>query len=1041
MDKRYEVYALADAHFYETPDRLAGAGEAAPLYATARRAVPEGWEATRVGDWLTLSPLGPDGTPAAGPAQGWKIHASATRANAEEIAAAVWDYCVPRRIPFKFVPGPHLLHLRNTKYAARDSSGKFVTVYPADEEQLHTVLSELGALLKGFEGPYILTDLRWGDGPLYVRYGAFARRFVVDERGSLVPAVLDGDGRLVPDRRAPSFQVPEWVTLPAFLEPHLAARNTTTVGELPYRIEKALHFSNGGGVYAGTDLRDGRKVVLKEGRPHAGLASDGADAIARLEREKRALEAVSGTGVVPEVRDWFTLGDHRFLVMDFVEGRPLNAFFAERHPLLSPDPAPGAVAAYTTWAVRIHRAVERAVEKVHARGIVFNDLHVFNVMVAPDEESVFLIDFEAAARAEENGRQVVAHPGFFAPADRRGAEVDRYALACLRLALFLPVTTLFVVDRGKAAHLAEVIAEQFPDVPRDFLDEAVAEITRAPSERGGPVTGGAGTGARSTVPAVPAVPSVPASRVEPGDWPHSRDSMVKAILASATPERDDRLFPGDVAQFSDGGGLGLAHGAAGVLYALAATGADRYDEGELWLLDHTAPAPTGTPLGFYDGLAGVAHVLDLLGHRQRALDLVDGILRERWQNLSSDLHGGLAGLGLVLGHLAHMTGEPELRERAEEAADILVRRLAEPAAGAPRRRAGLLRGASGPALFLLRHYEATGERALLDAAASALRRDLECCVERENGALEVDEGWRTMPYLGDGSVGVGLVLDEYLAAAAGGPWTSPYDSEPPGGAARGGRSATGGAQSPAGADGPTTGGTRPPAADDGRTIPGDERTTAGGRPGHANTGTAAADDRPATPGALSATRADARAAADDRRATAVGGPGHGSTGPTSEGAGPAAGRGGPAARSAGPVIGGDGRVAGSGGPGAERAAGNGAHTADAFERARAGIVTAATSRFYAQPGLFQGRAGMILHLARTTAPGATRARLERQIDGLGWLAMSYQGQLAFPGHQMMRLSMDLATGTAGCLLALAAALDEGAGAHLPFLPPPHRRPH
>jgi hypothetical protein len=84
---------------------------------------------------------------------------------------------------------------------------------------------------------------------------------------------------------------------------------------------------------------------------------------------------------------------------------------------------------------------------------------------------------------------------------------------------------------------------------------------------------------------------------------------------------------------------------------------------------------------------------------------------------------------------------------------------------------------------------------------------------------------------------------------------------------------------------------------------------------------------------------------------------------------------------------------------------------------------------------------MILHLARTTAPGATRARLERQIDGLGWLAMSYQGQLAFPGHQMMRLSMDLATGTAGCLLALAAAFDEGAGAHLPFLPPPHRRPH
>ncbi|MFD4877166.1 class III lanthionine synthetase LanKC [Streptomyces sp. NPDC058420] len=858
MDKRYEVYALADRHFYETPDRLSASGTetAAPLFETARREVPEGWSSARIGDWLTLTPLDEDGGPLPGPAQGWKIHASATRANADRVAAIVWDYCVPRRIPFKFVPGPHLLHLRNTKYAGRDTSGKFVTIYPADEARLQEILGELGKLLEGFEGPYILTDLRWYDGPLYVRYGAFARAFVVDERGSLVSAVRDGSGELVPDRRAPSFQVPEWVTLPAFLEPQLAARNTTTVGELPYRIEKALHFSNGGGVYAGTDTRDGRKVVLKEGRPHAGLASDGADAIVRLEREKLALERVAGTGVVPEVRDWFLLGEHRFLVMDFIEGRPLNSFFAERHPLLTPDPDPEAVAAYTAWALRIHAAVERAMEAVHERGIVFNDLHIFNVIVAPDEESVFLIDFEAAAPAEENGRQVVAHPGFFAPPDRRGIDVDRYALACLRLALFLPVTTLFVVDRGKAAHLAEVIAGQFPDVPKEFLEKAVTEITR---------------GTDTIAPAF----------VRPGDWPYSRDSMVKAILASATPDRDDRLFPGDVAQFSDGGGLGLAHGAAGVLYALDATGADRHEEGERWLLDRTAPPPVGTPLGLYDGLAGVAHVLDRLGHRQRALDLIDGILAERWQNLSSDLHGGLAGLGLVLGQLAADTGESELRERAAEAADVLVRRLAEPRPASPRRRAGLLRGASGPALFLLRQYESTGDKRLLDAATAALRQDLECCVVQRGGGLEVDEGWRTLPYLGDGSVGLGMVLDDLLAH-----------------------------------------------------LP-DE---------------------------------------------------------TGE-----------------------------------------------FERARAGILTAATSRFYAQPGLFQGRAGMILHLARTTAPDAAAHRLAEQVAGLGWFAMSYEGQLAFPGHQMMRLSMDLGTGTAGCLLALGAAFgDAESTPGLPFLPPLRR---
>ncbi|MGW1072600.1 class III lanthionine synthetase LanKC [Streptomyces sp. NPDC002537] len=886
MDKRYEVYCLADRHFYETPDRLstAGAGSGG-LFETARRPVPAGWGTTRSGDWLHLLP--PEGGPQ--PLQGWKIHVSATADTADKTAADVWDYCVARGIPFKFVPGPHLLHLRNTKYAGRDHSGKFITVYPADEEQLRCTLTELHDLVGGRPGPYVLTDLRWHEGPLYVRYGAFAKRYCVDDRGTLVPAVEDGEGKLVPDPRTPAFQVPAWVTLPAFLEPHLAARNATTVGELPYRIEKALHFSNGGGVYVATDTRDGSKVVLKEGRPHAGLASDGADAVARLEREKNALERLSGLGIAPEVRDWFVLGGHAFLVMDFIEGRPLNSFFGERHPLLASAPDPAAVADYTAWALRVHRAVEEAVAAVHARGMVFNDLHMFNIMVGPDERSVALIDFEAAAPAADRGRQVVAHPGFFAPPDRRGVDVDRYALACLRLALFLPVTMLFVIDRGKAAHLAEVIAEQFP-VPAEFLAEAVTEITRDIARDIAHDITPASPAAGSDAPAVPerhadmaprpgraaAGPALP----EPYDWPRSRDSMVRAILASATPDRDDRLFPGDVAQFTDGGGLGLAHGAAGVLHAFAEAGVERYGTGERWLLDHTDPLPQGTPLGLYDGTAGVALVLDRLGHTERALDLADTVLGENWQRLTSDLKSGLAGVGLALDHLAGTTGERRLHERAVEAAQLLADRLTtEPAPPSARRRAGLTRGTAGQALLFLRLYERTGAPALLELAGAALRADLDRCVRRGNGTLEVDEGWRTMPYLGDGSVGIGMVLDDYLALSA--------DPDP------------------------------------------------------------------------------------------------------------------------------------------------------ALAAAREGILTAARSRFYAQPGLFQGRAGMILHLSRTTTPGATPEHLAEQVRGLSWYAMAYEGELAFPGSQMMRLSMDLATGTAGCLLALAAALGDRPDrpAQLPFLPP------
>ncbi|CAL9278106.1 class III lanthionine synthetase LanKC [Streptomyces rochei] len=860
MNKGYAVYCDADPHFYDAPHRAApGTATAGTRYAVADLPVPPGWRRTEIGDWLALRPVD-----AVLPAQGWKIHLSACLDNAESVLARVREYCLDRAVAFKFVPSRYLLHQRNAKYADRSGSGKFVTVYPADDTQFEQVVGELSALLEGEPGPQILSDLRIGGGPVHVRYGSFTRRNCYDDQGELRPAIADPSGELVPDVRGPVFRVPDWVSVPGFLKPHLDARATVTMTGVPYTVESAIHFSNGGGVYRARDTRTGETVVLKEARPYAGLAADGADAVARLDREHRALERLSGLACTPEVRDRFAVGEHHFLVLEHLDGKPLNTFFARRHPLIEAAPDDRRLAEYTEWALDIHGQVERAVSEVHARGVVFNDLHLFNIMVREDGR-VALLDFEAAHHVDEPGRQTVAHPGFVAPAGRRGTAVDRYALACLRLALFLPLTSLLVLDRRKAEHLADLIARQFP-VPRAFLDAAVDEITGAPP--GTPVVRRTGR------------PFVP---VPPGDWPRSRDSMTAAIRASATPSREDRLFPGDVAQFATaGGGLSFGHGAAGVLYALAESGAERDETAEQWLLDRTAQPPSGMPLGFHDGIAGTAWVLDRLGHRDRSMDLARILVGQRLDRLTTDLHSGTAGIGLALDCLAARTGDTALRDAATRCADLSARPPAEDAPGR-RGRAGLLYGATGSALLFLRLYERTGDAGLLDLARDALRRDLSHCVRGAGGALQVDEGWRTMPYLGAGSVGIGMVLDDYLAHRA------------------------------------------------------DEQ----------------------------------------------------------------------------------------------------------FERARTEIVRAAQAMFYAQPGLYRGVAGMVLYLGRTTAtgPGTGSAAIRRQIDALTWHAMSYRGHLAFPGEQMMRLSMDLSTGTAGCLLAVASVHgDRPAG--LPFLPAPRsqRRP-
>jgi hypothetical protein len=106
------------------------------------------------------------------------------------------------------------------------------------------------------------------------------------------------------------------------------------------------------------------------------------------------------------------------------------------------------------------------------------------------------------------------------------------------------------------------------------------------------------------------------------------------------------------------------------------------------------------------------------------------------------------------------------------------------------------------------------------------------------------------------------------------------------------------------------------------------------------------------------------------------------------------------------------------------------HRADErLARAGAAISLAAQSPFYAQSGLFAGRAGIIRYLA---GHDTDDERLALQVRNLAWHAVPFRSGVAFPGDQLLRLSMDLATGSAGVLLALGAALHDTA-VDLPFL--------
>lgn len=750
MDLRYMEFALVDRDFYDQPS------ERTP---NRRRFAPDPtlnwseWETAETEGWTGWHPIG-----ARLPDQGWKIHASATTVNAQDVLTTVSRYCYENLLSFKHVPSHAEMLQRNMKYVDRGASGKFITIYPQDEEELLRVLTELDALVAGNEGPYILSDLRWNEGPLYVRFGGFRMLYTRNEHDIQVPAIRNPEGILVPDERLPAFAPPTWINVPGFLKEQVDKLGTGAPPEgFDYRITEALHFSNGGGVYRATQVSTGREVILKEGRPHAGLTPDGRDAVARIDAEAAILNELGDEPSIVGFIDKFTLFGHRFLACDYVEGETLNKEMVLKNPIIRSDSGRHDRIEYRDWALSICSQVEEQLVRLHARGIVFGDLHPNNLMVGPDGRVTF-IDLEMAHRESDGSAVAVGAPGYVASDGRRGFAADRYSLGCIKLSLFIPLTMLLNLDPRKLEdHLSAARTEY--GLSDDFLESIRRDINLAGVARS--------TSSRLSAEAADVIAAWDTSTVE--GIRQLEDLVVRFIESSPDFSRRDRSYPGDIRQFSENG-FGLGHGAAGVLHALTVSGFTPNPLALRWMEDAVADYQ-GMNIGLYDGAAGVAWLWRQMGRPEAAGKITDKLLDVEFDRLTSNLYGGLAGIGLFLLSERTHHDRPEQVDAALEAIfEILDRRvsnLPDPASQGPQPsvatgRGGLFWGQSGVSLFASRLHRLTSDARHLRLARSALDYDLAHCVEVGDGSIQMNEGWRVLPYLASGSIGCGLALVEFL---------------------------------------------------------------------------------------------------------------------------------------------------------------------------------------------------------------------------------------------------------------------------------------
>jgi hypothetical protein len=484
-------------------------------------------------------------------------------------------------------------------------------------------------------------------------------------------------------------------------------------------------------------------VVLKEARPNAGIDLDGTDAVTRLAHEVEVLRDLQGTGYVPEYYGTFEAWEHSFAVMERIPGYDLKRTWMLRTPVLKPRPWELRDSAYLDWLSETISQLDQAIAMFHGHGWLIGDLHPKNVIMRDGVTPVF-IDFEFAHRMDDKWRSGQGAPGYEPAPGLGGRDADLWSLGMMELDLILPQAT--IADQSNHYKIEEILrhGETALTVPT-----AVQEAIRRKTIR--------------------------AAEHESSELPDLESLDVRGLMAAFADgvasnisfDADGPAVPGDIAVYgsdAEQSRVGFPYGLAGALAALSVSGR-RLDESlgresRRWLGDRIESI---TSRGLV-GREGVEYGLRLADMP----DLADEVRQLEVE--SPDGHSywsGWAGAGL------HALSDPNYtRDDVEEAAEALKSMIGQVDGG--KVTVGLLHGWSGPALFWVNAYLRHERRPeFLELAREAIKIDLARCSRTTNGTIEFDETWRTLPYLGAGSIAVALAIRELRSASG----DSEFDEE------------------------------------------------------------------------------------------------------------------------------------------------------------------------------------------------------------------------------------------------------------------------
>lgn len=313
------------------------------------------------------------------PEKGFKIHISATTINACDIFNRVRKVLDEEQISYKVISSAKNLELLNSGDFGYSQIGKFITIYPPNDQRFSELLEILYLVTLGFQSIDIPSDFRYKNSSVvFYRYGEIkaSEEISNDMRAREIP-----DGIIVPVN---DFYVKRFYQMPEIYIPLVCLR---TRGKSR--------------VFQGVSVLDKTPIIIKEGLMLGEVSLSGYDGANSIMQERAILAELSGISTFPNLIDSFYINKSFVVIEELKKGKILKDILMDKN-----------VSFIKLHKYQILSQLLDLLVLLHSKKILIGDLSPDNIILG-DSMELSLIDLEYYTFYSQSNSDFPGTPGFW----------------------------------------------------------------------------------------------------------------------------------------------------------------------------------------------------------------------------------------------------------------------------------------------------------------------------------------------------------------------------------------------------------------------------------------------------------------------------------------------------------------------------------------------------------------------------------------------------------------------------------------------------